>query len=247
MKKNKKIVGTVILCSCLTLVAIGAGTAFQLGEQAPLVQKFETNAKGTQIIEVEPVTVSKTPTIEETVMEENQGELEQFDSAEKKVEPNDVDSVSPQKEESKKGTSEVASQESLQFSYPVVGEVILPYSVETAIYDPTLDQYRTNDTMSIGSKEGTAVKAAEKGKVKEVLKDEESGNSLVVEHSDGWVTTYSQLAQDMSVAVGDSVEKGQTIATIAQPTKYTVALGEHFEFSMKKDGESKNPEETIKE
>ncbi|WP_312044610.1 M23 family metallopeptidase [Anaerotignum sp.] len=133
------------------------------------------------------------------------------------------------------------------FGYPVQGEVVMPYSVDCAIYDPTLNQYHTNASVSISAAAGDPVQAAEKGTVKEITKDEEKGTSLVIEHENGWLTTYSQLAEDISVKVGDAVEKGQAIGTVGEPTKYTIALGSHVEFAVEKDGAPVDPAKAVQD
>jgi len=123
----------------------------------------------------------------------------------------------------------------------------MPYSVDCAIYDPTLNQYHTNASVSISAAAGDPVQAAEKGTVKEITKDEEKGTSLVIEHENGWLTTYSQLAEDISVKVGDAVEKGQAIGTVGEPTKYTIALGSHVEFAVEKDGAPVDPAKAVQD
>ena len=42
------------------------------------------------------------------------------------------------------------------------------------------------------------------------------------------------------------MKQGQRIGTVAAPTKYGVALGEHLIFAMEKNGEPQNPMEKMK-
>ncbi len=251
---KKQIGSTIVLCGCFTLMAIGIGVAVrdtdEVAEAPPIIEAQEMMP---EYIEIKPVTLPTTPTV---------GELERVQEAvtesEAKVETTTAEEVAVVSEEAPKEVavaeataeaevvSAVTEVEAVPvFSYPVIGEVVMSYSIETAIYDPTLDQYRTNNTVSLTAKEGSQVLAAEKGVVKEITKDEENGNTVVIEHGEGWVTTYSQLASNMLVAVGQSVEKGQVVGEVAQPTIYTMALGEHLEFAIAQNGESKNPEEVL--
>ena len=108
------------------------------------------------------------------------------------------------------------------------GEVVLPYSIDHAIYDPTLEQYHTNAGISLSAEQGTEVKAAADGTVKEVRKDTKAGNTVTLEHSNGWLTTYGQLEDDVKVKEGDSV-----------------ITSSHLEFAMEKDGTTVNPEEKL--
>ncbi len=65
--------------------------------------------------------------------------------------------------------------------WPVEGNVVLDYSMEHTIYDPTLDQYRVNDSISIEAEKGTSVKAAALGTVVSVTNDEQNGYTVVLE------------------------------------------------------------------
>ena len=78
-------------------------------------------------------------------------------------------------------------------------KVVLGYSTDHAIYDPTLEQYRTNASVSLSAKQGTEVKAAADGVVKEVKKDAQAGNLVRIAHGEDWLTTYGQLADAVAV------------------------------------------------
>ena len=92
------------------------------------------------------------------------------------------------------------------FAYPLQGEVVLPYSIDHAIYDPTLEQYRTNASISISAEKGAVVKAAAEGTVREIAEDTESGMTVVIAHNENWLTTYGQLEDAVKVKMGDQVK-----------------------------------------
>ncbi len=217
--KNKRTaMWTATICGCLCLLAVGAGVVWQAmdyKETVPPTTQYQAQVGPES--ELQPVTMAQTPTVKETKEQTKKNETPAVQSA------------------------PTASTSEPVFGYPVQGEVVMPYSVDCAIYDPTLNQYHTNASVSISAASGDTVKAAEKGTVKEITKDEVKGNSVVIEHENGWLTTYSQLAEDISVQVGEAVEKGQAIGTVGEPTKYTVALGSHVEFAVAKDGETIDP------
>jgi len=133
------------------------------------------------------------------------------------------------------------------FEMPVVGEIVMDYSMDHGIYDATLDQYRTNAYLSIDADVGEKVCAAEDGVVEAVLMDEERGKTLVIDHKNGWKTTYSQLDDKLDVEKGDNVKKGKSIGSVSEPTKYGVALGPHLDFAMSKDGELVDPKSVLSE
>ena len=124
--------------------------------------------------------------------------------------------------------------------------MVLPYSIDHAIYDPTLEQYRTNASVSISAETGAEVKAAADGVVQEIRESVEKGTFITIAHRDGWLTTYGQLKDALNVQEGERVTQGQRIGAVDEPTKYGVALGSHLEFSMEQNGEPKDPTKHLK-
>lgn len=138
-------------------------------------------------------------------------------------------------------------EDELTFALPVNGETLMDYSSEKLVYDPTLEQYRTNDTVCYKTEEGTAVGAAADGTVESITTDVKNGVSVTLFHGDGWRTTYSQLNSNLAVSEGDIVTKGQTIGFVAQPTKYASALGCHLEFKMTLNDNAVDPKTALAE
>ncbi|MGL4791845.1 MAG: peptidoglycan DD-metalloendopeptidase family protein, partial [Anaerotignaceae bacterium] len=137
--------------------------------------------------------------------------------------------------------------EDLVFMWPVEGEIAMDFSTDKAVYDPTLEQFRTNDTVCILADEGTSVAVAADGVVKSVFNDYEKGYTVVVEHNNGWSTTYSQLMEKPAVEEGDNVEKGNKIGEVGTPTKYGYAIGSHLEFKITQGDIAIDPKVAINE
>lgn len=207
------------------------------------------------------VIVNQTPALQEAVEEREY----QYDSSEQQEtetvsaqQQQPLESATVVKEEVKPQTEKQQTEEQQQntqqagifeseplFVMPLAGNIVMDYSIDHAIYDATLDQYRTNDHISIGAKKGESVKASEDGTVETVKTDDERGITVVLNHGNGWQTTYSQLQEDVVVKEGDKVKKGQEIGLVAEPTKYSIALGEHVDFSIAKDGVTVDPKSTV--
>ena len=130
--------------------------------------------------------------------------------------------------------------------WPVQGEIVMNYSVEHLIYDPTLEQYRTNNDICISATKGTEVRAAAAGVVLSVFSTKEKGKSVTLDHGNGWTTTYSQLQDAVLVKQGDMVKANQIIGGVGSPTIYGVQLGSHIEFAVKKDNSTVNPVSVLK-
>jgi murein DD-endopeptidase MepM/ murein hydrolase activator NlpD len=128
-----------------------------------------------------------------------------------------------------------------EMSWPVEGRILMDYSVETAVYDETLDQYRTNDSLCIEAGADTEVCAAADGIVEAISNDRVNGNMVVLDHGNGWRTTYSQLRDDISVTEGEVVCRGETVGRVGTPSAYSEALGTHLTFTVSKDNNSIDP------
>lgn len=127
-----------------------------------------------------------------------------------------------------------------RMAWPVRGEVVLDYSTERFIFDPTLNLYRTNAIMSIAAAEGTPVQAAAEGVVTDIAATRREGNKVTLDHGNGWSTTYTQL-NDILVSVGDVVVLGEVIAHVGSPTIFSSELGENTGLRITRYNETVNP------
>lgn len=125
---------------------------------------------------------------------------------------------------------------------PVDGKIVMNYSPDHAVYDITLEQYRTNPAISVKVPEGTAVKAAASGTVKTVSANPREGNFVVISHGNGLESMYGQLQPVVDIKQGDTVSKNQQIGTVAAPTKYSVNEGAHLYFAVTQNQLPQNPE-----
>ena len=95
--------------------------------------------------------------------------------------------------------------------------------------------------IDIKAEKTTVVKSACEGTVKSIKNDPRYGLTVVIEHQDGFKTVYSNLLTTEFVAVGDEVEKGQTIGTVGQSASFETLDESHLHFEMYKDGTPVNP------
>lgn len=124
--------------------------------------------------------------------------------------------------------------------WPVTGDIVIPYSMETTVYFPTLNAYKCNQGMMIAGEEGTAVLSAYEGVVKDVISDPDKGNEVIIGLGNGYQITYGQIT-NITVEKGSTVSTGQEIGTIAQPTTHYTKEGSHLYLEMTKDGAPVNP------
>lgn len=124
--------------------------------------------------------------------------------------------------------------------WPIVGDVLINYSMDKTIYFPTLDQYKYNPAIVISANQGDAISAAADGRVTSVSYDPGTGNTVVMELGNGYELTYGQL-ENITVSEGSYVHVGDGIGTVAAPTKYYSLEGTNVYFKLTKDGEPVNP------
>lgn len=181
--------------------------------------------------------------------QEQEQAKEEAPAAPKKEEPKQETTAEPAKQESKseKKTEPQASATSQDMDWPLDGAIVMSYSMDHTIYDKTLEQYRTNPTVSISSEVGTQVKAAADGVVKSITIDPRTGYTLVIDHGNGWETVYGQLQETVLAKEGDGVKKGQAVGGVGTPTKYGILLGPHLVFGVNKDESPQNPSVVLAE
>jgi murein DD-endopeptidase MepM/ murein hydrolase activator NlpD len=130
--------------------------------------------------------------------------------------------------------------------WPIEGEILLDYSMDASIYFPTLEQYRYNPAMVIAGAVNDKVFAMARGTITDIRESEETGCTVTQDLGGGYTAVYGQL-KELNFAEGDTVEAGQVIGYVSEPTKYYSVEGSNVYFSLKKDGEAVDPKEYLPE
>ena len=128
---------------------------------------------------------------------------------------------------------------------PVQGEAVSAFSLDTLSYDATLGDWRTHDGLDIQAAAGTAVAAAAAGTVLSVTEDGLLGTTVVVDHHNGYVTTYASLQPETAVVAGDEVDAGSVIGTVGNTSLSEAGLGAHLHFAVSLDGVPVDPAEFL--
>lgn len=124
--------------------------------------------------------------------------------------------------------------------WPIVGNVLVNYSMDKTVYFATLNQYKYSPAIVIAATEGEEITAAADGQVTDVYQDPETGTTVVMNLGDGYELTYGQLT-DLAVAEGDMVITGDLIGKVAAPTMYYSVEGTNVYFKLTKDGVPVDP------
>ena len=161
------------------------------------------------------------------------------------VQNTDAENSSEQAESSNTETAETSSDgvivnEDGALVWPVEGNVILPYSMDTTVYFKTLRSYRCNPGILIAAEEGENVLSAYEGVVESVSEDKEHGTTVTVIMGNGFKAVYGQL-MNVTVAEGDTITTAQNIGEVAPPSSYYTEEGTHVFFELLKNGVPINP------
>jgi murein DD-endopeptidase MepM/ murein hydrolase activator NlpD len=139
-------------------------------------------------------------------------------------------------------TTMPARKTTLKTVFPVQGQTVAVFSMDALSYNQTTRDWRTHDGIDIAADAGTAVCAAADGQVYTVYEDDGLGMTVVIRHEGGYLTRYSSLSQQVSVAAGDTVKLGQQIGTVGTSALLESAVGDHVHFSVTCNDESVDPQ-----
>lgn len=109
-------------------------------------------------------------------------------------------------------------------------------------HNKTLNSYYEHKGVDFSAQVGDKVLAVEKGVVESIFTgDILTGTEIVVKHEDGLKSIYRFVDQAENLKVGDTVEKGQVLATVAEANGNEYKDGAHLHFEIIKDGASVDP------
>ena len=123
---------------------------------------------------------------------------------------------------------------------PIIGDVLLDYSMDKAVYHNTMQQYRYNPALVVAASEGQEITAAADGVVSDVYYDSQTGNTIRFDLGNGYMLTYGQL-DAISLKAGDRVSAGDVVGKVAKPTIYYTQEGANIYYKLTKDGEPVDP------
>lgn len=191
---------------------------------------------------------SNTVVVVDTSSEKSKNEVNQIkNSKETSENKSNKTSNTTIKEESKNVNTEenVAKKETKKldpvFSMPVEGDVIKEYAKDKLVYSDTLKEWVTHAGIDIKADKTTIVKASEEGKIKSIKNDPRYGLTVVIEHTNGFESVYSNLLTAEFITVGEEVKQGQTIATVGNTARFEIADETHLHFEIKQNGENVDP------
>ncbi|MGM0501257.1 MAG: peptidoglycan DD-metalloendopeptidase family protein [Bacillota bacterium] len=122
-------------------------------------------------------------------------------------------------------SSEPISNQLNNLVMPVQGEII---SNNEWYKDEVLDAWKYNPGINIKAEIGSEIKAAQEGTIKEIIKDDYQGITVIIKHNEVYKTLYANL-EKATVEVGQQVNKGQIVGELGDSGISASESKLHFE------------------
>ena len=135
------------------------------------------------------------------------------------------------------------------FLAPLDGVVSKYHDSATPVYSITMNDWRVHQGIDIAATLGDGVRATAKGTVKEIWQDPFMGYCLSIDHGNGVVSIYKNLAETLvdGVVVGKTLEAGEVFAAVGESASVESADSPHLHFEMEVDGKGVDPLSYISE
>ncbi len=147
-----------------------------------------------------------------------------------------------QSEESEK-TEELkeTSNTEITFEAPVIGPIVREFAKDSLVYSDTLKEWITHNGVDIKADKTSVVTSAAEGTIYAIKNDPRYGLTVIINHSDGYQTIYSNLLTAEFVVEGEKVEKGQSIGTVGNTASFEILDEPHLHFELLKGDEYLDP------
>ncbi len=109
-------------------------------------------------------------------------------------------------------------------------------------HNQTLNNYYEHRGVDFTATVGAEVRAAQAGTVESIYKDDLLlGTQITLDHGNGVKTVYRFVEEKEGLKVGDTVERGEAIATVAEANGNEYKDGAHLHFEILENGVSVDP------
>lgn len=258
-KKMLFILGSILSLAIIAFVIVFYIYGNKLNETNQL-GRINTNSLGT-ITAIEETSTSYGKTVNEmqqNMLEENKNEEDKkmaintnnIANKEENTTKTEVTNTQTNKtSENKITTSNKTKTDTVpdpEFKMPVSGEIMKEFADNKLVYSTTLDVWTTHNGIDIAADKTTVVKSAADGTVKSIKNDPRYGLTVIIEHTNGYKTIYSNLLTTEFVVECEKVKQGQSIGTVGNTAAFEVSEEPHLHFELLKNNEQLDPELYLK-
>lgn len=117
---------------------------------------------------------------------------------------------------------------------PVKGRISSHFGMR---HHPIHDEFRHHSGLDIAAPKGSPIEAVMDGKVVFAGKRGNFGNTVIIEHEDGYKSLYAHCDQ-LNVSKGELIKSGEQIATVGSTG---LSTGNHLHFEIRKNEEAIDP------
>ncbi|MCM1507545.1 MAG: M23 family metallopeptidase [Ruminococcus flavefaciens] len=189
----------------------------------------------TAVTQVQQETMPVEEVIIETPAEEFQETVNEIDPVEEVISPEEdaVETVSPKLDNAKPPLADITN-------------VINSFSGTELVRNETTGSWQTHNGTDFGAETGTEVYAVSNGEVTSVKKDALWGVTVTIDHHNGFISKYCNLAEDLSVQEGDSIISGDMIGLVGQTADIESSLAPHLHIEITQNGSFTDPMNVLK-
>lgn len=126
------------------------------------------------------------------------------------------------------------------------GEITAVFSIDVPVYSQTLGDWRIHDGIDISAPLGADVLAVNDGVVESIECHDLYGITVVLKHTDGKKTTYSNLEDSVELEQGQVINQGDIVGKIGESAVFEIADGPHLHLEMSQNGQKIDPTTVIK-
>ena len=220
----------IILFLCISAIGISGYVFYLARDTKETVQNGIDLPSAFEVpwsVSEEPVMPENPQDAVETVKEEPAKELK--------------DDVKKQEEKKDGSRAPAIEKEETVYTMSVSGPISEPFSEKELVKSKTMGDWRIHSGVDIKAKQGSDVRAIAEGEVIGVLHDDMMGNTVKIQHTDGIISIYANLADAIEVKNGDTVKNGEVIGKIGNSALCECLEEDHLHLEVLKDGEHIDP------
>lgn len=126
---------------------------------------------------------------------------------------------------------------------PTNGHIFKGHSTEELVYSLTLGDYRTHTGVDVHADIGSEVKACLDGKIANVYHDPLMGHCVSIDHGDGVVSVYKNLASELpeGIVAGAAVKSGDVIGSVGESAVIEFSDEGHLHLEIYVNGKPCDP------
>lgn len=144
-----------------------------------------------------------------------------------------------------KGGDKPVSTEAIKFSVPMENAVVVKdFADDHLQLNESLKRWEIHLAIDMTS-ENESVFSVANGTVTSVTSNSLDGYVVEIAHSDGFVSVYSSLSENVDVKAGDKVTAGQKIGAASTSASNESKTGSHLHFVLLKNGQEVDPNNYI--